>query len=104
MPVAFRRALRARSARSLPPALPIARSPIQSRADSGLAAGSDRQQTEVIPSALDEVDLPYSVVRPTWIFGGEHDILANNIAWILRHMPIFAIPAMATTPSARPYR
>ena len=45
-----------------------------------------------VERALDEVDLPYSVVRPTWIFGGEHEILANNIAWILRHMPIFAIP------------
>jgi NADH dehydrogenase len=26
------------------------------------------------------------------IFGGDHEILANNIAWILRHIPIFAIP------------
>ena len=46
----------------------------------------------LVERALDEVDLPYSVVRPTWIFGGEHEILANNIAWVLRHMPIFAIP------------
>ena len=46
----------------------------------------------LVERALDEVDVPYSVVRPTWIFGGEHEILANNIAWILRHMPIFAIP------------
>jgi uncharacterized protein YbjT (DUF2867 family) len=46
----------------------------------------------LVERALEEVGLPYSVVRPTWIFGGEHEILANNIAWILRHMPIFAIP------------
>ena len=46
----------------------------------------------LVERALDEAGLPYSVVRPTWIFGGEHEILANNIAWILRHMPIFAIP------------
>jgi len=46
----------------------------------------------LVERALDEVGLSYSVVRPTWIFGGEHEILANNIAWILRHMPIFAIP------------
>ena len=46
----------------------------------------------LVERALEEVDLPRSVVRPTWIFGGEHEILANNIAWILRHMPIFAIP------------
>lgn len=46
----------------------------------------------LVERALDEVGLPYSIVRPTWIFGGDHEILANNIAWILRHMPIFAIP------------
>lgn len=46
----------------------------------------------LVERALDEVGLSYSVVRPTWIFGGEHEILANNIAWILRRTPIFAIP------------
>ena len=46
----------------------------------------------LVERALDEVGVPYSVVRPTWIFGGDHEILANNIAWILRHMPIFPIP------------
>ena len=46
----------------------------------------------LVERALDEIGLPYAVVRPTWIFGGDHEILANNIAWILRHMPIFAIP------------
>jgi NADH dehydrogenase len=46
----------------------------------------------LVERALDKVGLPHSIVRPTWIFGGEHEILANNIAWILRHMPIFAIP------------
>jgi uncharacterized protein YbjT (DUF2867 family) len=46
----------------------------------------------LVEGALDEVGLSYSVVRPTWIFGGEHEILANNIAWILRRMPVFAIP------------
>jgi NADH dehydrogenase len=46
----------------------------------------------LVERALEEVGVPYSVVRPTWIFGGNHEILANNIAWILRHMPIFAIP------------
>ena len=46
----------------------------------------------LVERALGEVGVPHSVVRPTWIFGGEHEILANNIAWILRHMPIFPIP------------
>ena len=46
----------------------------------------------LVERALDEVGVPYSVVRPTWIFGGQSEVLANNIAWILRHMPILAIP------------
>ncbi len=46
----------------------------------------------LVERALEDVGVPYSVVRPTWIFGGDHEILANNIAWILRHMPIFPIP------------
>jgi uncharacterized protein YbjT (DUF2867 family) len=46
----------------------------------------------LVERALANVGLPYSIVRPTWIFGGDHEILANNIAWILRHMPVFPIP------------
>ncbi|MFL5822463.1 MAG: SDR family oxidoreductase [Solirubrobacteraceae bacterium] len=46
----------------------------------------------LVERALAEGGLPHSVVRPTWIFGGEHEILANNIAWILRRMPVFPIP------------
>ncbi len=33
----------------------------------------------------------YAILRPTVIFGVE-DVLINNIAWILRHLPAFAIP------------
>jgi NADH dehydrogenase len=46
----------------------------------------------LVEQALADADVQYSIVRPTWIFGGGRDILANNIAWILRHMPIFAVP------------
>ena len=35
--------------------------------------------------------VPYSIVRPTWFFGGR-DILTNNIAWVVRHMPAFVVP------------
>jgi NADH dehydrogenase len=52
----------------------------------------------LVEHALDEVGVPYAVVRPTWIFGGEHEILANNIAWILRRMPVFAIPGSGRYP------
>ncbi len=34
--------------------------------------------------------LTYAIIRPTVIFGAE-DILINNIAWLLRRFPVFAI-------------
>ena len=46
----------------------------------------------LVEQALAEAGVPFSIVRPTWIFGGPQEILANNIAWILRHLPVFAIP------------
>jgi NADH dehydrogenase len=46
----------------------------------------------LVEYALAQSGVPYSIVRPTWIFGGERDVLANNIAWILRRMPAFALP------------
>jgi nucleoside-diphosphate-sugar epimerase len=46
----------------------------------------------LVEQALTGADVPYSIVRPTWVFGGRREVLANNIAWILRHMPIFVVP------------
>jgi nucleoside-diphosphate-sugar epimerase len=46
----------------------------------------------LVEQALAAGDVPYAIVRPTWIFGGGREILANNIAWILRRMPIFFVP------------
>ena len=46
----------------------------------------------LVEDALNQAGVPYSIVRPTWIFGGDHDVLVNNIAWILRHAPVFAVP------------
>src|SRR5438105_11417323 len=46
----------------------------------------------LVEQALTAADVPYSIVRPTWIFGGRSEVLANNIAWILRRMPIFVVP------------
>jgi NADH dehydrogenase len=43
-----------------------------------------------LESALANVGVSYSIVRPTLIFGKE-DILVNNIAWLLRKFPIFPI-------------
>ena len=41
--------------------------------------------------AVKESGLSYAILRPTVLFGKE-DILINNIAWLLRRFPFFAIP------------
>ena len=46
----------------------------------------------LVESALAQSGSPYVVVRPTVLFGGERDVLINNIAWILRRMPVFPVP------------
>jgi uncharacterized protein YbjT (DUF2867 family) len=40
--------------------------------------------------ALTGTGVPYSIIRPTLVFGSE-DILVNNIAWLIRKFPIFPI-------------
>lgn len=44
----------------------------------------------VLEKALMESGMSYSILRPAVIFGRE-DILINNIAWILRKMPVFPV-------------
>jgi uncharacterized protein YbjT (DUF2867 family) len=39
--------------------------------------------------------LPWAIVRPTLVFG-TGDILINNIAWLLRRMPLFIVPGLGT--------
>lgn len=46
----------------------------------------------LVEQALADAGVPYAIVRPTFFFGGGRDILANNIAWILRRMPVFVVP------------
>ncbi len=52
----------------------------------------------LVEYALAQSGVPYSIVRPTLLFGGERDVLTNNIAWILRRMPIFALPGDGAYP------
>jgi NADH dehydrogenase len=40
--------------------------------------------------ALRESGMSYCILRPTVLFGKE-DILINNIAWALRHLPVFGV-------------
>lgn len=44
-----------------------------------------------VEEAVKASGLSYTILRPTVIFGAE-DILINNIAWFLRHFPVFGIP------------
>ena len=44
----------------------------------------------VLERALRDSGLSYSILRPAVLFGGE-DILINNIAWVLRHLPVFGV-------------
>ncbi|MBN2146824.1 MAG: NAD(P)H-binding protein [Anaerolineales bacterium] len=43
-----------------------------------------------LEKALIESGMSYAILRPTVLFGKE-DILINNIAWALRHLPVFGV-------------
>jgi NADH dehydrogenase len=44
----------------------------------------------LLERSLTELGMSYAILRPAVLFGKE-DILINNIAWILRHLPVFGI-------------
>jgi uncharacterized protein YbjT (DUF2867 family) len=44
----------------------------------------------LVEGALAECDVSYAIVRPAILFGGD-GVLLNNIAWLLRRLPVFAI-------------
>jgi NADH dehydrogenase len=44
----------------------------------------------VLERELRESGLSYAILRPAVLFGGE-GILINNIAWALRHLPVFGV-------------
>jgi NADH dehydrogenase len=45
----------------------------------------------LLENAVMRSRLSYALIRPTVIFGAE-DVLINNIAWLLRRFPVFAVP------------
>ena len=57
-------------------------------ADSHLDYYAGKARTEEIVRGS---GMAWAIVRPTLVFG-TGDILLNNIAWLLRRMPVFAIP------------
>ena len=58
--------------------------------DSPLAYYAGKAQTEEL---VKESGLAWAIVRPTLVFG-PGDILINNVAWLLRRMPLFAMPGL----------
>jgi len=58
--------------------------------DSPLAYYAGKAQAEEL---VKESGLAWAIVRPTLVFG-PGDILINNIAWLLRRMPLFAMPGL----------
>ena len=60
------------------------------------AAGSDLDFFAAKARAEEVVGgsgLKWAIVRPTLVFGPE-DVLINNIAWLLRRVPVFPIPGL----------
>jgi len=45
----------------------------------------------IVEEAIRESGMTYGILRPAVIFG-DKGILINNIAWFLRHMPVFVAP------------
>ena len=43
-----------------------------------------------VEQLLAETGLSYAIVRPAILFGGD-GVLVNNIAWLLRRLPVFAV-------------
>jgi len=56
--------------------------------DSPLAYYRGKAEVEEIVASS---SLAYTILRPAVIFGHE-DILINNIAWFVRHVPVFVVP------------
>lgn len=56
--------------------------------DSNLPYFKGKAQVE---AALTASGLSYAILRPTVLFGGR-DVLINNIAWLLRRLPLFGVP------------
>ncbi len=50
------------------------------------------QGKALVERALAEAEVPYAILRPAILFGGD-GVLLNNIAWLLRRLPVFAVGA-----------
>ncbi len=45
-----------------------------------------------VERVLAETTPEHAVIRPSLVFGGREEILVNNMAWLLRRLPVYAVP------------
>jgi NADH dehydrogenase len=45
-----------------------------------------------VERTLAEVAPEHAVIRPSLVYGGRNEILINNMAWLLRRLPLFGVP------------
>lgn len=45
-----------------------------------------------VERVLGELTGERAVIRPSLVYGGRNEILINNIAWLLRRFPVYAVP------------
>lgn len=45
-----------------------------------------------VERVLAETTDEHAVIRPSLVFGGREEILINNMAWLLRRLPVYAVP------------
>lgn len=48
-----------------------------------------------VEQLLSEAGVPHAIVRPAILFGGD-GVLINNVAWLMRHLPVFAVGGRGT--------
>ncbi len=51
----------------------------------------------LVERAVKDSGMEFAIVRPSVLFGGG-DILLNNVAWLLRHLHVFAVPGDGRCP------
>ncbi len=44
-----------------------------------------------VEEILKSSSLSYAILRPTVFFGGDRDVLINNMAWLIRKFPVFGL-------------
>jgi NADH dehydrogenase len=51
-----------------------------------------------VEEILSKSKLSHAIIRPTVFFGGQRDVLINNMAWLIRRFPVFGVFGMGNYP------